>query len=318
MLKKNLLIKLGSLCNLKCPHCHSHSSEFEYNPDIVKFAIDGNFDEIAFSGGEPLLYIDNIKRIVGEINNPNIAYRFVTNGTLLTDELVGYFNNNNFYVCFSYDGSLGHRDGNPDYSWASKLNGSGLSVTVYKDNMNLFVLDSDVIELSKNHGTRPSYVPSFAHQTKDAPNIGLVDDDDVVSYTNWVGKKLELEMYAFTVTRKMEGLTLLFNLSHYWFCDKPYRGVCCCNEMKYNLTLSGDFLLCPYGTTVVGNIHDGVDWDKVESYKPERCKNCKLWNICQNRCIANITDRECKIFKILHNHYLKLLDKYHLTSEDFL
>ena len=93
------------------------------------------------------------------------------------------------------------------------------------------------------------------------------------------------------------------------------RGVRCCNENKVSLAINGDFLLCPYDDIVVGNIYEGIDWDKVESYIPERCKNCPLWESCMNTCIANITENECYISKVLHKHFYKLMDKYGYTYE---
>ena len=317
MLKKILLIKLGNSCNLSCPHCHRSNCEFAYNPEIIDFIKGFHPDEIVFSGGEPLLYIDFIMVIVSALDDLNISYRLVTNGTLLSEDSIEFFKSYDFFISMSYDGERGFHEGSPDYGLLRNFKKNGLAVTVYKQNLDFNLLDSDVNNLHDLFGTRDFYFPNFVHQTLNAPNFDMVDSDSVKKYVLGVAKKLELNLISFKAGVPIKQLPVLYVLSSDWFTEKTFRGVRCCSEFILNLTLSGDFLLCPYGSTVVGNIQDGINWDYVESFKPERCNDCLLWGVCKNKCIANITDNECKIFRVLHNHYLKLLAKYNLSEEDF-
>lgn len=317
MQKKILLIKLGNACNLTCSHCHKSNCEYVLNEDIYDFIRDYNPSEIVFSGGEPVLYFKTIKDIVLSLLDLNVSYRFVSNGTLFTQEIVDFLNLHGFYISFSFDGFNGNREGSPDFSVLPQFKKHGLAVTVYKGNLNFTSLVNDVSLLHESFGVRNSFFPNFIHQTISSPNLDMVDDNSVRDYVVFVGKKLEVDFISYVSGSDVSQLPFLKNLLE-WFSVKNFRGVRCCSERILNLTLSGDFLLCPYGTTIVGNVYDGVDWDLVESFKPERCKTCNLWNICQNRCIANITDRECKIFKVLYGHYLRLLKKYNLTKLEVL
>lgn len=104
-----LNLKLGSKCNLGCSHCHCEPSNFSFNPDIIPYINKQNYQRITFSGGKPLLYINTIKSIVSQLEIKPI-YRIVTNGTLLTKEIVNWLNQYDFRVIVSYDGSRSNRD----------------------------------------------------------------------------------------------------------------------------------------------------------------------------------------------------------------
>lgn len=319
---RTILIKLGNTCNFSCKHCHCSALIYQLNPKIIPFIRDSNCKTIVFSGGEPLMYIDTIKYIVNELKDLKINYRFVTNGSFLSDEIIKFFNDNSFFVSLSYDGSLGNRDQITDdyFHNISKLRKRGLAVTVYKDNMNFSQLDCDVIS-KLNMSNIDKYFPHFIHQTGDKLNYDQVDDDVVDNYIRQMRKRLELEIRLYKVLGKdIRLLYVLYSLTREWFSpkDDQVHGFTCCSEFKTNLTISGDIMLCPYGTIKIGNIDDGVDWDYVESFKPDRCKCCELWKICHNRCIANVTDNECKIFKALHHTYQNLLKDYSLNFNELL
>lgn len=65
---------------------------------------------INFYGGEPLLSYDLIKRTVSSLNEKNkkfvrvINYSITTNGSLITEEIIRFFNDNKFSVMLSFDG----------------------------------------------------------------------------------------------------------------------------------------------------------------------------------------------------------------------
>lgn len=120
----NLCLEVTQQCNMRCQYC-AYSGKFytkrKHNDtrmsyDIAKKAIDFFLEHskenenkfITFYGGEPLLSFSLIKKCVGYINeeNPNgkIYYGITTNGTLLNDDIIRFFKQNNFFITISLDG----------------------------------------------------------------------------------------------------------------------------------------------------------------------------------------------------------------------
>lgn len=111
-----IFIMLGNGCNLNCVYCLQHplvhhQIATEINPDIYDFIKqvaeenDGNICRLQFYGGEPLLYYNQIKEIVKNTSDiPNVKYTIITNGRLITDDKVEFFNDNDFQVAISWDG----------------------------------------------------------------------------------------------------------------------------------------------------------------------------------------------------------------------
>lgn len=113
-------------CNLACTYCYASEGEY-HNPgrmseDVGKKAIDFLFAltkddsvSISFFGGEPLINISLIKKLVQYANQlslhrkKRVAYSVTTNGTLIDDDVADFLIKNNFYVSLSIDGTqVGH------------------------------------------------------------------------------------------------------------------------------------------------------------------------------------------------------------------
>jgi sulfatase maturation enzyme AslB (radical SAM superfamily) len=87
------------------------------NNTIIKTAVDffypfleGDKIYISFYGGEPLLAYDKIKYAVkllqkkNKTKNKNIEFSLTTNGSLITDDMLDFFNHNQFGLMLSFDG----------------------------------------------------------------------------------------------------------------------------------------------------------------------------------------------------------------------
>jgi len=130
MLESHLDRKLGILilqvtqgCNLRCEYCaysgkyynRTHSAkrmDYETACSAVDFLIAHSSDKeeviLGFYGGEPLLEFDLIRKVIdyAEKNYPGkrIGYNMTTNVTLLTDEIMDYLVEKDFFLMFSLDG----------------------------------------------------------------------------------------------------------------------------------------------------------------------------------------------------------------------
>jgi uncharacterized protein len=96
---KKIKIVLGHGCNYRCVYClqddlssKSHFKEFSVVDDIKRNLDFTQLERIELWGGEPLLYWDKIKKIIEAFDRPKLVWSMVTNGTLLTPEIVNYLN----------------------------------------------------------------------------------------------------------------------------------------------------------------------------------------------------------------------------------
>lgn len=95
-------------CNLHCKYCFRDSFERikvpELSSEMVGFlrSLEGK-GCVTITGGEPLIYFDKVKKIFSYVSK-GIKKEIITNGTLLTPEIVDYLNENDVHVVLSYDG----------------------------------------------------------------------------------------------------------------------------------------------------------------------------------------------------------------------
>lgn len=154
-------------CNMNCPYCmHAqHKKNAKIKPGM-QFGLEKSkelFDtfientpynrlQITFSGGEPLIFFNQyIKpfteymRRRGKEMKKNLIIDMFTNGTLLTDEMLDFFRENEFLIGISYDGHCGqeYRDAKTkdlvekNIARAIEKNGSLVSCasTFYRDSI---------------------------------------------------------------------------------------------------------------------------------------------------------------------------------------
>lgn len=317
---KSLVLKLGGQCNLNCKYCHCKRVDFKFNSDIYKYIEDNGYNHIVFSGGEPLLYWNIIKEVIEHFGD-SIRYRLVSNGNLLNKEIVDFLNEYDVYYCVSYDGKNNFsRDINSAIRWRefAKINNIGFATLYSYSNEDINKLLQDIeseinrYHLNINIGTRHI---NFPHSTNINKN-DMIDRELAKKYCMIICRFLELDFIKLKSINDYKQVNWFKDFPVIKKCFERYikkqeiRGVKCCNENITPMTIEGKFLLCPYDEQYVGDIYTGIDWDKVESYIPDRCKGCPQWKSCMNTCIANVTDNECYISKVIYKHFYKLMDKY--------
>lgn len=118
-------------CNLACRYCYGGGGTYVgekcyMSKEIGELSIDRlcEWSEgkeevyVTFFGGEPLLNMKLIKHVVaygdekGDSEGKKIRYSITTNGTLLTEEIVNFFNEHTFSVLISMDGPQSIQDVN--------------------------------------------------------------------------------------------------------------------------------------------------------------------------------------------------------------
>lgn len=105
-------------CNFNCIYCQAgnlnQNENYNMSKETAKRAVDIAMDSpsrhltFEFQGGEPLMNFETIKYIVeyskSISNGKFIEYSLVSNLTLLTDEMIEFFLENEVSICTSIDG----------------------------------------------------------------------------------------------------------------------------------------------------------------------------------------------------------------------
>jgi uncharacterized protein len=113
-------IQMGLKCNYSCSYCNQASfvpNSFQGNPkDAQKFLDtfdswfegDGNKTRFEFWGGEPLVYIKVLKVLAEGLRKkfPKAEFNIITNASMLTRDLVDWFDELGFQLGISHDGHV--------------------------------------------------------------------------------------------------------------------------------------------------------------------------------------------------------------------
>ena len=287
---------------------------FSEHPRLLGWIKEQGFKRITFSGGEPLMYFDTIKRIMTEVGHTPL-YRMMSNGTLLTKEIAGFFNQYNVIYCVSYDGKCGGRDLDVPIRWNElhNLNTWGMCTIFSDPNMTFRGFAKDVSNVFKEHGLGYTDGAEFLkinwiHQTRDNPNEEFtqeVADKYIAQVTQQINKAL----YCFSQDAVYNGN--ITNLIGRWYAKSRVKhGVACCNEQLISVNLDGTIMKCPYGTDVIGTIDNPPSYELMDSFIPEKCKSCEHWEICRCECVASVTGLDCYVNKTMIPVVKQLISKH--------
>ncbi|MBE6148314.1 MAG: radical SAM protein [Firmicutes bacterium] len=107
------ILSVTNRCNLNCSYCFHKQNEIDinfYTADMaIKYIISNATIQkvkpnISFFGGEPLLLFDEIIKPLINKYKDSINWTITTNGTLLTENIIDFFTDNNVSILLSMDG----------------------------------------------------------------------------------------------------------------------------------------------------------------------------------------------------------------------
>lgn len=115
-------VLLGLKCNFNCLYCSQKFKDYavkerrisaralEYIRRLAELQPAGKKPlKIILWGGEPLLYFETIRDIVDSLKGVGVVFGTVTNGSLITQEMVNFFNEHDVSVAVSNDGVNSHK-----------------------------------------------------------------------------------------------------------------------------------------------------------------------------------------------------------------
>lgn len=338
-------LQVTQRCNLRCSYCpyssllynnrnhNSQSMSFELACKAIDYYLlhsnNAKRLRIGFYGGEPLLELSLIKRIVSYIkcNYPNkqIFYPITTNGTLLYGDAVDFLIENDFAITVSLDGPERYHNQNRSFS-----NGTG-SYRIIEKNL-MFI---------KEH--YPDYYSTITFNSVIVPdiNFGIYSDffstqdftkDNVYMLAtmspNYTDKKIVYprDYYLSEAHQRFSGMLWSIGAiqsndisasTKKWIAEIAEKqreiqnmgallpeshpgGPCIPGKDKLFIDVNGDFYPCERvseksSMMKIGNVYNGMDMEKVEALvniakcSENTCKSCWCFSFC-TLCAAYVDD----------------------------
>ena len=313
-----VFVMLGPKCNLRCRYClqqplRSDRDREEIDPEVIEFIRDIARNQsvpvtVHFYGGEPLMYKQEMREIIEALHTePNTHLSMISNGMLLTDELVEYLNARDVYCSISWDGPGTCDVRGVDVfaeeqrrSRALSLKHLRLSSVVSAYNYPLETLDA-FIDLDQEYQQRSGQ--SLFLGFDEIMDTGLADRTlldidfdrvyrDMSVIAAETGKMLRGETcnpwYAHL------GRQYINRMKNNVDGNRSFlRGTCACGNgySVLNMDLRGNLYRCHNADTVVGSIRDsyGQYLSNVVLHDPtrentEHCAACPVVSLCDGGC----------------------------------
>lgn len=352
-----LIIQLTHNCNLRCSYCpytsndgtyrlhQNNTIEFETIKSAILYlrdrSIDNNDIVISFYGGEPLLEFELIKQTVEfckeELVGKTINYNLTTNATLFTDEILDFFQKENFRIVVSLDGPKEMNDKNRKF-----LNNKGSVFDkvieniekIEKDYNDLFktisinmVIDptqefSKYELLFKEHPILrdvlvTSTIVEDNYKSKDEkfyPTKRFIDEFQYAEFLvyldnlcqiNLVNDSLLLkDLFMQKQTEYFKGLVRQETLGH----SNCPSGPCVPGKMRLMIDVNGAYYPCErisekIDRNIMGNITNGINVKKARNILNisrenfDLCKDCFAFRHCE-LCIKSFENNNSVEFSI--------------------
>lgn len=319
---------VSNFCNFECKYCflneeHKLRDNSEFNApsnmefNVAKKAMDYMIDNVKkngnsvlsveFFGGEPLMNWSLVKKVldeygVGEKYGIEIAYTITTNGSLINDEMIDYFEKYNVLVIVSYDSPNSRerlvknnkelndilfpvfekmKDRDIDKSFNSVIS----RYTIEQLNYN------DLIELAVKYNIQNIGLILDLDVELLNSNVQLDDIVDLIIEAYYLGKDKGIN-----VTGYWEKMYLQINNQDAVYFEKGYKA-CPAIGAKISVEPSGDIFACKCCPTKIGNIFESGDFLTSNGYvdylnkvykNSDECGACDFRSFCSGVCVGTL------------------------------
>lgn len=333
---QKVTLQLTQNCNFRCAYCHytrndgsqrTHS-EKRMSEETAKKAIlflrDHSIDSqtvyVGFYGGEPLLEFSLLREIVSfsdeHLKGKDVHYTITTNGTLLSDEIIGFLSDHKFSLLISLDGPR------KIHNRSRVFNGGGGTFDavierihhIYKSYPDYFKTISVNMVLNPSDDFDEINSLFSTHRYLKKINVMSTLIDDVGASEKNEFKSCFVEKERYQIFLKYLSLAQRFPQKKCSPVYKNYAGVveknldelcerqslldtcapggpCVPGEARLMVTVDGNFVPCERVSEIaepmiIGNIHSGIDMDKVYALlniaqsTGEVCKTCWAFSHC--------------------------------------
>lgn len=330
-----LVLVVTQTCNLACKYCYAQQGNYGVADDInimtmetAKNAVIHMFSifregvsKIQFFGGEPLINFELIKNITPWIIGYYRAkgakepeFYIVTNGTILNDEIMDFFNKYNVTVTISIDGNKKINDTNRIFnngkgtydtisSNINTLNAKrkhllALEMTVNESNIEQFIDSNELVDIQDLRKFKPDMfhiVPVLlSDEERTFDNKELFQE----SLKQYFVKSIDLSansIFDESPVNIMKPLDITRNIIH----KNPKCNLCSAGIRDFSVGANGDLYPCftfiGHDEYKIGNVNSEEldNFDKVfgqcrsNTYDSiEKCRKCWAKGVCSG-CIGN-------------------------------
>lgn len=344
----NITLQVTQNCNFRCSYCpytdnngsnrlHTQKTmSLETAYKAIDFlhthSMDANDISIGFYGGEPLLVFPLIQRIM-EYAKKNflgkkLTFQLTTNATLLTPEILEYFENNNINLTISLDGPKTVNDVHRVFALNNKsvfdVVEQKLQIIIEKypklklrTNINMVMdpsLSYDKYDEIYNDEciAEKYYITPQIVDSSDLNKEYAASEDFVahIQYFNFIEmllqnkllKREEIHKHVSTMFAISKANTFkAFKMPEIDTVGYP-AGPCRPGYNKMFVNVDGDILLCEKvsennNAMCIGNIYSGINIEKcIELMKiplltEEECKSCWCFRLCDS-CFVYACDND--------------------------
>ena len=324
---KSMCLNISHDCNLRCEYCFAAQGDFGHGRKLMPFevgkaAIDFLIKhsanrhnlELDFFGGEPLMNLDVVKKVVEyarsieKEHNKNFRFTMTTNGILLDDDSIDFINREMSNVVLSLDGRKEVNDrlrptvnkkGSYDIivpKYQKLVAGRGTKDYYVRGTFTKYNLDfaNDVLHISDLGFEQLSVEPVV---TDPEMPYAITESDLPTIFAEYDRLEKLMEEQKLANKRKFNFFHFMIDLNQGPCAVKRLRGCGCGNEYVA-VTPDGDIYPCHQFVGIeewkMGDIFsDKIDqkikdyFAGIHIYSKENCGNCWARFYCSGGCNAN-------------------------------
>ena len=334
-----IFLMMGQACNFHCRYClqtfiKKDVENKPISPDLYAY-LDHLIEEheedipihIIFWGGEPLLYWNNIRKLVLHYED-QLTYGIISNGSLLTQERVDFLNDHGISFTLSHDGintdktrKVDILKNNHTVSLINQLHPMiNAVISGYTQDFNaLFDYWEEHYPIMLGH-------IEMLRITWDMPED--LCNIDLTIYRNGLKKfftnaiqKIQTNEFG---NKAIAALKIIRQV-HQSIENKQYHFPKCNQvERVLNIDLDGNLYACHNSNIKIGHINDDrityleKYWKWLETRKKPECNTCEIKYYCQGGCPLDITNEACKLQKILYEEAMFSYEQHKKTWNEHI
>lgn len=351
--RKQLVLSVTDNCNLGCKYCIYYEERYmtkrekekfyekfektdkgcfkpkEMTFDIAKKAVDNFYSsnhrnshvDVSFYGGEPLLAISLIKKVVEYIadnySTTQTQFSFTTNATLLTTKTIEFLEENNFLLNISLDGTQEIHDIYRVFQGGNKGTHQKImkNLLYIKKQYPVFFTNNIIFASTVVPGVDSKELFDFFEYLNQAVSL---NDLDITKYMEYILSTKEQKTNSKLVNHKY--YSKLLQSTNQTFNDFVNRlennkkntqfipgGYCLPFIKKGFVSTKGEYYICEkfeqIDKNIVGNVNEDIDFEKITnilnliSNKIEnKCSKCwasRFCELCFVDALGNSSEKNC-------------------------
>lgn len=302
---EEIVIYLGSKCNLDCSYCHREVSDVEtaISKELLFYLKDRECI-ISFKGGEPTLYMDDIKKVVDA--SAKASFVITTNAVLL-EQYIDYFEKHKFTIFISYDGDNNKIRGFDPFTKLLNYPWIGISSTLYHGNIDLEKILDNFAEKSFIIGRPLSVYPHLVHYTNSKNREYALTDEDYCSvleqYKKCIGRYINDILKFSTINLRYRGLYL--SLRKRLENCYEFGETSCASKNIRRVDTVGKRYTCLYIRDTLLSDDNWLELQKdIIRSKYPKCESCSVYDMCGAGCIKSLSHvGECKFYRELYTWF---------------